>query len=377
MVIRPSGFFDRMSEPKQVAALMREGLEFDGLPVLFGQAGSTRCGKTLVLEADFLASAYFVLTRYEELLDPERDVHGRFCSKLSWLSRCGWLQRPLVDAYGEYLHRLLTGSDPVYPQASLCLTHDLDRVLQFGTWRNWLGGLRRGQLAALCHRMASPEQDPYWQACLWLNALAEKKDGLKQLYFVYTATGSPYAEDRDCLPLERLPRRMLLQMSEWKATVGIHFSYASAVDKGRLSAELLAARSLTGHPVCVSRYHYLADLHPDDLLLQESLGIAHDYTAGYADGIGFRLGTCRPVHYISPMSGRLSNLVVHPLAVMDQTLVSPAYMGLTPDKAFPLVTALMDEVKHYGGELVLLWHNSTIAQAEAQKKLLQQVVSAW
>ena len=104
VVIRPSGVFDCLSEPKQVAELLQPDMEYEGLPVLFGSDKSYQHSDTLVIEADMVATAYYLLSRYEEQIIAERDEHGRFTSSLSWLGQCGWLDRPLVDAYGEFLH---------------------------------------------------------------------------------------------------------------------------------------------------------------------------------------------------------------------------------------------------------------------------------
>lgn len=61
---------------------------------------------------DFVASAYFLMSRYEELLNPERDEHGRFPGKVSVPYRNHFIDRPIVDEYSRWLRSHLHGSLP-------------------------------------------------------------------------------------------------------------------------------------------------------------------------------------------------------------------------------------------------------------------------
>ena len=56
--------------------------------------------------------------------------------------------------------------------------------------------------------------------------------------------------------------------------------------------------------------------------------ITDDFTMGYPDVAGFRLGTSRPVHWINPENKRISPLILHPLAIMECSLNEPVYMNL-------------------------------------------------
>lgn len=117
LVIHPSGFFDEdvYGTPRSMPTLPipvikgGDGRAVDGdLPILFGRPEITRRGHTVVLHADVIAGAYFLLSRYEEWMRPDvRDVHGRFPGKESIAHRAGFLRRPLVDDYGRLLRRLL------------------------------------------------------------------------------------------------------------------------------------------------------------------------------------------------------------------------------------------------------------------------------
>ena len=70
----------------------------DGLPLLYGD--------------DLFGGAFFLLTRYEEAVCPQRDEHDRFPAGASIAEREGFLERPLVNEYAERLWRLLEARWP-------------------------------------------------------------------------------------------------------------------------------------------------------------------------------------------------------------------------------------------------------------------------
>ena len=81
---------------------------------------------------------------------------------------------------------------------------------------------------------------------------------------------------------------------------------------------------------------------------------------GYADQVGFRLGTARPVRCIYPATRHLSHrLTLHPLTVMECTLSAERYMHLDERDALRLVIELADETRRANGSLTLLWHNTS------------------
>ena len=77
--------------------------EIEGVPLLFGSSKTEWQGDTWVVHADIIASAYFLLTRYEEIRKRNiRDIHGRFPGKESLPFKAGFIHRPIVDEYGRY-----------------------------------------------------------------------------------------------------------------------------------------------------------------------------------------------------------------------------------------------------------------------------------
>ena len=51
---------------------------------------------------------------------------------------------------------------------------------------------------------------------------------------------------------------------------------------------------------------------------------------------------------------------------MDSTLSDDRYMKLRTDEAFSFSKKMIDLVKKYNGDLVLLWHNTTVEKHNGQ-----------
>ena len=97
VVIVPSGFFRDgvYGTAASLPALPLPAVE--GVPILYGEPRVERVGDTVVVYADVVASAYFLLSRYEEMVRRGvRDVHGRFPGRESVAARGGFIHRPEV-----------------------------------------------------------------------------------------------------------------------------------------------------------------------------------------------------------------------------------------------------------------------------------------
>ena len=55
--------------------------------------------------------------------------------------------------------------------------------------------------------------------------------------------------------------------------------------------------------------------------------------------------------------------MLHPLSVMDATLADPRYMGMDAESAREYCISLFHTIRRYGGEVCLLWHNTSFVQS--------------
>jgi hypothetical protein len=106
-------------------------------------------------------------------------------------------------------------------------------------------------------------------------------------------------------------------------------------------------------------------------------GITDDFSMSYADISGFRLGTCKAVKWINPTTKSLTSLTLHPLTIMDISLNDKRYMYLNAFDAYAYCTRLIDMVEQWNGELVLLWHNTSVEKTpnSYHRKLYENLIN--
>lgn len=377
LVIIPSQFFDEgvygtmQSLPTLPLQIWEE------VPILFGQPTVEQAGETRILHADLIASTYFLISRYEEMVRRDvRDVHGRFPGKESLPYRAGFIDRPLVEEYGKLLRAQLRDiccdiSDPIKKIQKVFLTHDVDQIAHFRTIRGVLGGFLRGikrpkeGQKALRSYFGGLRFDP-WYTFPWM---FKQDNDLKQVIgeerceavtFI-RAGGGKRKEDKPIANLFLPDFQTLLRYCRKKnITIGLHASYEAGISPELISKEKKALDKISKTNTTYNRNHYLDSREPEDMQAIIDAGLTDDFTLGYADMAGFRLGTCRPVRWINPKTRQLSSLTLHALAIMDSSLSDKRYMYLNAHDAYQYCVQLIDSVENYNGELVLLWHNTTV-----------------
>ena len=102
--------------------------------------------------------------------------------------------------------------------------------------------------------------------------------------------------------------------------------------------------------------------------------IKEDFTLGYADSIGFRVGTCHPYYFINPKTMRVTDVLIHPMEIMECSLDCSVYMGLDYENAYYLCKKIIEITNLYNGELVLLWHNTSFIKASYLDSLYSSLI---
>lgn len=375
--IIPSGFFDEgfYLRPESLPKLPLK--QIDGVPLLYGEACTQISNGKVTTRADILASTFFLITRYEEYIRPEeRDCYGRFPGKQSLPYRAGFLHRPIVEEYGELLRNWLRQAglpvdEPEKGIRKVYLTHDVDRPWKINSkLHNLLSAgkdlvVRRDYISAWQKAAPCFEKDTDARAFDWLkeqDGMALQKLGrekCKVIYFLLCADGkSPH--DHPYSQKTARTKRLVGRLRR-DAQIGLHTCFYSGEHPENLARDLQVFRKITGQSPTQNRYHYLTCREPGDLRILLDGGITDDYTFAYADVAGFRLGTCRPVRWIDAENMEVTELILHPMTIMECTLDVKEYMNLDEDGAIAYSCALIDQIYAHSGEVVLLWHNTTVA----------------
>lgn len=394
LVIKPSSFF--LPEVYGTAnSLPHLPLQiWEESPILFGNPIVEQVGNTRILHADLIASTYFLISRYEEMAQSsKRDIHGRFPGKESLPYRAGFIDSPLVDEYGKLLRLQLRECGfkiPEPPQKikKIYLTHDVDQLSHYRNLRGFMGGLLRGIQRpkegnkAIKSYFGGLKNDP-WYTLPWLFKLDNSvrqilgSERCEPIVFIKVG-GGQRKEDKPFIWYHIQDFQSLITLCRKKnITFGLHSSYEAGINPELIPIEKKHLERISRKKTTYNRHHYLDSREPEDMQVLIDVGIADDFTLGYADVAGFRLGTCRPVKWINPKIQQLTTLTLHPLTMMDGTLSDKRYMNLNAHDAYEYCIRLINMVESWNGELVLLWHNTSVEETPQSyhRKLYQDIIA--
>lgn len=390
LVIYPSFFFkhDVYGSVRSIPDAVHLDL-WENTPLIYGEPVIDKKNDTVILYADIIASTYFLITRYEETIHRNiRDQYGRFPGRESLPYKARFIDRPIVDEYGENLRKLLknTGFDvkePIPTNNNIYLTHDVDTLTRYRSIRNFLGGIKQ----VICHKaklntvvcsfFGNINNDPWFT----FPFLFEKNNSLKDfgntktIAFIKSGGGANPADH----PLQNINNKDFRHLFElchkYNVETGLHPSYEAAGKPGLLVKEKEKLEKVLANKIILSRNHFLASKEPEDMEKLIEAGITNDFTMGYADICGFRLGTSHPVRWINPATQKLTTLTLHPLMAMDVTLSNEIYMNLNEAQALTYVKSLTEQAKKHGGDICLLWHNSSVDGSSYHRNLYSDIIN--
>jgi hypothetical protein len=320
------------------------------------------------LRFDLFSALFYMLSRYEEYLSFDPDVHGRFEAEKSLACKHGFVEEPVVDQWLIMFAKVLIAKYPrlVIPEWKFRFisTFDVDNPWAYkyrGVFRNMAGiakKMLRFQISEAWHQLSvfrGTIPDPF-DTYAYIYKV-EKEFGFRSHFFFlfgnYGKQDKNYAQNS-------FQFRNLLNELKTGRTIGIHPSYRSNCSLPLLESECRKYQRLLGvHPVH-SRQHYLIVRFPGTYHRLISMGIRNDYSMGYASTVGFRAGTTLPFKFYDLSLEKETDLMIHPFAVMDVTLNQ--YMGLGEKDALLRIVKLIHKIKDVNGIFTSLWHNESLCE---------------
>ena len=317
-----------------------------------------------VVRTDLIYNTFFFISRAEELINDKRDEHGRFLAAYSILGKRNRLMVPTLDEYARLVTKALGLPLPPSGFAHIYLTHDIDTIAHYRHLRGALGGIWRGEWRQVLRAWRDIHSDPAY-SFPWLIEQDKRVPLAESIFFVKHSFGKGY--DYPQYNHRGHDARQLRRFLEWnKVTIGWHSSYYGTGSIER--------RTSHTNELAIHRSHYLRCSIEQMRKLIEA-GVTDDFTMGFPDRAGFRLQTSRAVLWIDPEKMQLTELVLHPLLIMDCTLSSPGYMGLDQEEASYVCQQLIDKVRMHNGDLCLLWHNQILTPDTYHKALYADILS--
>lgn len=324
------------------------------------------------LPYDIFATVFYFATRYEEYLNSELDQHKRFKAENSLAYKHGFLNKPflnyLIEDFADKLQQRFPLLQFKKREFNSFSTIDIDNVFAYagkGFKRN-VGGavkdalkLKTKDIASRIKSNFNPAKDPY-NTFEFIHSISKETQTALQ-YFVLIGDYSQY--DKNPHYTNKEFRKLLKSLAE-EYPVGLHPSYNSYSVLEKISIEKKRLEDIIEKNVTSARCHFLRVKFPETYRAFIREGITDDYTMIYASQCGFRTGLCVPHKWFDLGKNKVTFLTIHPSTVMEGVLRD--YNKLSIDNAQTLVANLMNEVKHFGGEFVSVWHNDSFVPEQKE-----------
>lgn len=321
-----------------------------GLTLLFPP-----CAPGAAIPGDIVASAFYLLARWDEYRVADRDRFGRLPFARSAFTAIDGLdiEDPAVEGHLAALRDAL--GLPAPTDWTVYLTHDIDRIR-----RRTPRGIARSFKRRRHHAIRDLAGHDPWDNVPDLLETTWRR-GLRSTVFLigrnrHRLDGTPRRT------YERERRQLAAAVHAGGSEVALHGAFASSESEEALREEVAVLRAEAGDIRGV-RFHYLRFRYHDTPLRVERAGLEYDASLGFSERPGFAAGYARPFRPWIVGEEREARITLVPLAVMDTTLHS--HLGLSAADARERALQVLDVVRRVGGRVALLWHNTYLADERA------------
>lgn len=363
------------------------------VPVIYGRVNESPISlsqviesKTIELPIDILGSAFFMLTRYEEIVKHEKDKKGRFPVNASLAFQEGFLERPIINEYLEILWTFFLlafpGLERRERQARIFLTHDVDSPLSSMkmNWRQTVRAcigdvVKRESIYIAQKRLKAKidfhkgyyENDPH-NTFNFIMDVSERHNVVSSFNFIFaeaTDLETTYYNTEHSFIINLI--KTIKQRGHeigWHA--GLQTFNNPTIAKNEYNrfvsfcAKLEIDQKRTG-----GRQHHLCWENPVTWRIWEELGLNYDSTVYFAESPGFRCGVCYEYPVFDLIRRSRMALMERPLILMDTSLFS--YLNMDLAKAYDVTVGISDVCKKFHGEFIGLWHNSKIVTPQGKE----------
>lgn len=374
--IVPSNFFgNNYLKPESLPELPLE--RYDDLPIIY--RGKDKIGVyvkrskgSIETNIDIIASSFFMVTRYEEVIlhkeivPNRKDKYERFPATASLAYQENFLDRPIVneyielfwswiDSFGLGLKRKKPWGDKDF---AVCLTHDIDEIRRYKFYPP-LGTIKRSLLKKNLKRALlifidylktkiGLKQDLYLESTDYIVNL-EKKYGFRSSFYFM-------ANNKRYLLADPWLNFFFKKLKENKFEIGLHPTFAAYNNFTALKTAKEKLEKIAGTTISGMRQHHLKCEIPLSWRIWEKVGFKHDSTLSFDDCIGFRCGICHPFHPFDLEKNRVVNLWEIPPVIMDCTLEH--WEKLSPEKGQKKLNKFLKVIQKYNGLFVMILHPS-------------------
>lgn len=374
--------------PKAVIYAQNQFTSEADVPVLYGNDKMVVEESRIIFGNDIFAASFFMLTRWEEYVNPARDIHNRFSARDSISYKFDFLDRPIVNEYVEMLWAMLVHleykEERKKQEYEFVLTHDVDVLRSYkgknALMRRVIGDLylRKSPIKAI----KSIEEyiqikrkkilDPY-DTFSWLMDLSEEANLKSRFYFM---SGGITSYDNRYNINEPVALKIIEEIKKREHIIGFHPSYDAYNNPIQWNKEKDKLEKTVNQKVTEGRQHFLRFEAPLTWQIWNDNQMDRDLSLSYADMEGFRSGVCYEYSVFNFLQREKLRLKEMPMIVMEGSFTK--YQDISPEQMTEEILILLKIVKKYNGKFVFLWHNSSFNVAtwfqykQVYEKVIQQ-----
>ena len=358
----PLSYLKKESLPVELSYFHMNG---DSVPVLYGRDYCSFSGDTMAVGLDVFASAFFMLSRWEEYVYG-REEEGDCDETLLFCVKNGIERRPLVHEYAMLLYRLLGAPEVLKPvrKFSVVLTHDVD-ALMTPAWSPILRTLLRNRpVGGLVYNKSMSFGDVLRYKFRFPTIFGQTKDylGLAKQYGI-----AEWFYVKVCSPGERgytynYQSETVRQYFSWlceevgSQNVGFHPSQLTFNNQDQWNRETDRIREvIPGNPQIGRNHHLLYNsqtLRNWALLSGDAAKPVLVSNSVFHKRLGFRSGTTVPYTIFDIFERKPLLAKECPCAIMDTAMNCGDNYNLLEDG----IQRILDTIRLYDGQVVLTWH---------------------
>ena len=311
------------------------------MPVLFGntkliiqEEADGLCIRTGI---DIFAGAFFMLSRWEEYVKTNRDEYERFPVSESLAYQQGFLHRPVVNEYLEFLRKMLIylgcSQTMIRHQFRVFPTHDIDFIqYKGGYWKSLGKDIFKYRHVKLIRNKLLQFPKPVYDTFDFLMDKSDEAGCTSCFYFI----AAPDSDKDNTYYLETPAfQKAISKIRQRGHYIGFHAGYETFNNKALFAQQKSDLEKACEAQITSGRQHYLRFSIPDTWQIYEDCGMHEDATLIFPEQPGFRCGTCYSFPVFNIKTRKQLKVRENPLIMMDTTFMY--YTRSSPSEAIRMV----------------------------------------
>lgn len=353
----PGGFISQEWKEKEIPFLFNTEQYY---PII-----EEREGKVYV-NLDVIAPSFYYLSGWQEFNSPHRDSIGRFPYDVSIQKKLDNAEIPVVNYYFDILKTAIERALNIELKVGLWngkdsavfLSHDIDKV-NSGWMEGGFSELKKLKpLSALKVVSKKGMGTDVWYNFQEIAKLEAKYNAASAFFFLPEQGKYKGVENADYEFSDPAIQEPILDLEKRGWKVGIHGSYGTAFEGGKLDREL---SKFPKRPTS-NRFHFLSWEQRLTPQILESAGIKFDSTLGFSEHFGYRNGICHPFNLYDLQNDKMLEVIEYPLHMMDTTFQHKKYLNVKKEQVVSVFDKLHFEAKKFNGFTSVLWHNNFFSE---------------